>query len=73
MTLVQETEMANDEVDRRVLDAVKAGAKRARDVIVAVHGEYTGDHRIHRVIDRSLQRLRRAGRLQFSTGTGWLA
>ena len=53
----------NQMLDERVLDAVKTGCKRAAQVMLRVRDEM-------RPVDRSLQRLRKKGAIEYTTN-GW--
>lgn len=60
------TRTERDELDSKVMAAIRGGAKRAATIHESVGLAY------HiREIDRSRQRLRKAGRIQYDAGKGW--
>ena len=64
--------MANQELDLAVLDAVTQGFTKAGEILEYVSGRVRGDKNpFYRPVDRSLQRLRRARKIRFSTKSGW--
>lgn len=59
----------NASVDAKVLDAIGAGASTFNRILCVVN-EHAGDGDF-RVVDRSLQRLRRAERITYDRKKGW--
>lgn len=57
--------MTNEELDGLILSHICAGVGKARLLVSAAHdAKYPGD--AYRPVDRSLQRLRKAGKIRFA-------
>lgn len=57
-----------DELDSNVMAAIRGGACRLDTIAAQLGLQHWQDMR---TVDRSLQRLRKAGRIQYDAGTGW--
>ncbi len=60
-----------EEMDAKVLEAVRAGVNRAG--AVQGHLGLVPDQTAMRLVDRSLQRLRKRGAIKYASNTGWSA
>jgi len=70
--MVIETKLTNEELDAKVLESIRSGKTRA----AAVQAHLLLGPNAARALDRSLQRLRRRGLIEYggpSTFTGWRA
>lgn len=56
--------MTKEEVDNRVAEAVRKGFRFLRNIQIETGFEV-------RAVDRSLQRLRKSGRVQYQSKDGW--
>ena len=63
--------MTNEEIDKETFAAISDGCTHFRTIDRAIElaGIMPSDRM--RVVDKSLQRLRRAGKVVFSTNNGW--
>lgn len=66
--MVTETELTNAELDAKVLESIRSGKTRAS----AVQAHLLLGPTAGRVLDRSLQRLRKRGVIQYDA-KGWKA
>lgn len=74
---MKSSKQLNAEIDAAVFAAIKSGCIKSSSVIGAIRPEQLRPNRIFdsndemRVVDKSLQRLRRKGMIRFHSPGGW--